>query len=203
MYIPEPFRMNPSAMIQFVKENVFGILISSLENTNEATHLPLILSEDHKYLFGHFAKPNPQKNANGKEMLCIFTGPHCYISPSWYETNDSVPTWNYTAVHIKGILTYLEDPIEIQKGLETLVQTFETENSSYQFKEVDEKYLLGLKKGIVPFRIQITNWEGKEKLSQNNSVERRKRVIQNLERMPGENEKAIANLMKQSLDQNS
>jgi transcriptional regulator len=62
---------------------------------------------------------------------------------------------------------------------------------------------MGLQNGIVPFQIQITHWEGKTKLSQNHSVERRKRVIENLERMPGDNEKAIANLMKQSLDQKS
>ncbi|XDD43102.1 FMN-binding negative transcriptional regulator [Leptospira sp. WS60.C2] len=195
--------METSNLIPFVKQNPFGILISQFEGQLVATHLPLLLSEDNQSLIGHFAKPNPQKNANDQEVLCIFTGPHCYISPSWYETNLSVPTWNYTAVHINGVLSFLDDPIEIQKSLERLVQTFEGDHSSYQLADVNEEYLLKLQKGIVPFRIKITKWEGKEKLSQNHSMERRQRVIQNLERMPGENEKAIANLMKQSLDQNS
>lgn len=195
--------MENDSFFQFVKENSFGVLVSEIKGTLSATHLPLLVSSDQKYLIGHFAKPNPQKNSKNKEVLCIFSGPHCYISPSWYETNHSVPTWNYTAVHIRGILTYMEDPIEIQKSLELLVKTFETDTSSYQWNEVDPNYLKGLLNGIVPFKIEITHWEGKEKLSQNNSIERRKLVIQNLERMPGENEKAIANLMKKSLDQNS
>ncbi|TGM23613.1 FMN-binding negative transcriptional regulator, partial [Leptospira selangorensis] len=198
MYIPDPFRMETSNLIPFVKNHAFGILISQLNGQMEATHLPLLLSEDNQHLIGHFAKPNPLKNAKDQDVLCIFPGPHCYISPSWYETNRSVPTWNYLAVHIKGILTYIEDPIEIQKSLKILVNAFESKDSSYQLDEVDQDYMLGLQKGIVPFQIKITHWEGKEKLSQNHSIERRKRVIQNLERMPGENEKAIANLMKQS-----
>ncbi|MGV3665583.1 MAG: FMN-binding negative transcriptional regulator [Leptospira bouyouniensis] len=203
MYIPEQFLMENDSIFQFVKENPFAILVSEMDGTLSGTHLPLLVSKDQKFLIGHFAKPNSQKNSKNKEVLCIFSGPHCYISPSWYETNRSVPTWNYTAVHIKGILTYMEDPIEIQNSLELLVKTFETESSSYQLSDVDPNYLNGLQNGIVPFRIQITHCEGKAKLSQNHSIERRKLVIQNLERMSGENEKAIANLMKQSLDQNS
>ncbi|TGM37828.1 FMN-binding negative transcriptional regulator [Leptospira biflexa] len=203
MYIPEPFQMESSSVFQFVKENSFGILVSELEGSMVATHLPLLLSPDHQFLIGHFAKPNPQKASMNQEVLCIFPGPHCYISPSWYETNRSVPTWNYTAVHIKGILTYMQDPIQIKESLELLVKTFEASESTYQLSEVNQDYMMGLQNGIVPFQIQITHWEGKTKLSQNHSVERRKRVIENLERMPGDNEKAIANLMKQSLDQKS
>ncbi|TGK98867.1 FMN-binding negative transcriptional regulator [Leptospira levettii] len=203
MYIPEHFRMESSSILHFVKDNPFGILVSNVDGKMEATHLPLLVSSDQKFLIGHFAKPNPQKNSLNQEVLCIFPGPHSYISPSWYETNRSVPTWNFTAVHIKGILTYMEDPKEIQNSLKTLVQTFESHDSSYKLSEVDKDYLIGLEKGIVPFRIQITELDGKEKLSQNHTRERRLRVIENLERMPGENEKAIAKLMKQSLDQNS
>ncbi|MCW7507683.1 FMN-binding negative transcriptional regulator [Leptospira levettii] len=203
MYIPEHFRMESSSILHFVKDNPFGILVSNVDGKMEATHLPLLVSSDQKFLIGHFAKPNPQKNSLNQEVLCIFPGPHSYISPSWYETNRSVPTWNFTAVHIKGILTYMEDPHEIQNSLKTLVQTFESHDSSYKLSEVDKDYLIGLEKGIVPFRIQIKELEGKEKLSQNHTRERRLRVIENLERMPGENEKAIAKLMKQSLDQNS
>ncbi|MCW7465101.1 FMN-binding negative transcriptional regulator [Leptospira levettii] len=203
MYIPEHFRMESSSILHFVKDNPFGILVSNVDGKMEATHLPLLVSSDQKFLIGHFAKPNPQKNSLNQEVLCIFPGPHSYISPSWYETNRSVPTWNFTAVHIKGILTYMEDPQEIQNSLKTLVQTFESHDSSYKLSEVDKDYLIGLEKGIVPFRIQITELEGKEKLSQNHTRDRRLRVIENLERMPGENEKAIAKLMKQSLDQNS
>ncbi|TGL86264.1 FMN-binding negative transcriptional regulator [Leptospira congkakensis] len=201
MYIPDHFKMETDFIYQSIEENPFSILVSNNQEEMMATHLPLLLSEDKLSLIGHFAKPNPQSLINGKEVLCIFSGPHCYISPSWYETDRAVPTWNFTAVHVKGILTIEENSEKIHKSLVNLVHRFESKDSKYKIESVDTHYTEGLKKGIVPFEIKITNIEGKQKLSQNHSVERRSLVISNLDLMPGENEKAIASLMKKRLNQ--
>ncbi|EMJ87891.1 FMN-binding negative transcriptional regulator [Leptospira meyeri] len=201
MHIPEHFQMETEFIYQSIEENPFSVLVSESENGMVATHLPLLLSKDKQTLVGHFAKPNPQKESVGKEVLCIFSGPHCYISPSWYETERAVPTWNFTAVHVKGILKIVEDSKKIHEGLVTLVKRFESKDSKYQIESVDFNYIEGLKKGIVPFEIQITHIEGKQKLSQNHSVERRNLVISNLDSMSGENEKAIASLMRKNLIQ--
>ncbi|TGL50954.1 FMN-binding negative transcriptional regulator [Leptospira meyeri] len=201
MYIPEHFQMETEFIYQSIEENPFSVLVSESENGMVATHLPLLLSKDKQTLVGHFAKPNPQKESVGKEVLCIFSGPHCYISPSWYETERAVPTWNFTAVHVKGILKIVEDSKKIHEGLVTLVRRFESKDSKYQIESVDINYIEGLKKGIIPFEIQITHIEGKQKLSQNHSVERRNLVISNLDSMSGENEKAIASLMRKNLIQ--
>ncbi|PKA24607.1 FMN-binding negative transcriptional regulator [Leptospira meyeri] len=201
MYIPEHFQMETEFIYQSIEENPFSVLVSESENGMVATHLPLLLSKDKQTLVGHLAKPNPQKESVGKEVLCIFSGPHCYISPSWYETERAVPTWNFTAVHVKGILKIVEDSKKIHEGLVTLVKRFESKDSKYQIESVDFNYIEGLKKGIVPFEIQITHIEGKQKLSQNHSVERRNLVISNLDSMSGEKEKAIASLMRKNLIQ--
>ena len=51
------------------------------------------------------ARANSQwQSAAGRPVLAIFHGPHAYISPSWYESADVVPTWNYVAVHVSGVL---------------------------------------------------------------------------------------------------
>lgn len=201
MYIPKDFQMETEFIYQSIEEYPFSVLVSGSENGLVATHIPLLLSDDKQKLVGHFAKPNPQKESVSKEVLCIFSGPHCYISPSWYETERAVPTWNFTAVHVKGILNIVDDPEKIQKSLVALVQRFESKDSKYQIESVDTNYIEGLKKGIVPFEIQITHIEGKQKLSQNHSVERRNLVISNLDLLPGENEKAIASLMRKNLIQ--
>ncbi|MCW7469518.1 FMN-binding negative transcriptional regulator [Leptospira kanakyensis] len=201
MYIPEYFQMETDFIYQSIEENPFSILVSNNQGEMIATHLPLLLSENKQTLVGHFAKPNPQGLSNGKEVLCIFSGPHCYISPSWYETERAVPTWNFTAVHVKGILNIVEDPLKIHQSLLNLIKRFEAKDSKYKIDSVDSNYIEGLKKGIVPFEIKITNMEGKQKLSQNHSVERRNLVISNLELLPGENEKAIASLMRKGLNQ--
>lgn len=201
MYIPKDFQMETEFIYQSIEEYPFSVLVSGSENGLVATHIPLLLSDDKQKLVGHFAKPNPQKESVSKEVLCIFSGPHCYISPSWYETERAVPTWNFTAVHVKGILNIVDDPEKIQKSLVALVERFESKDSKYQIESVDTNYIEGLKKGIVPFEIQITHIEGKQKLSQNHSVERRNLVISNLDLLPGENEKAIASLMRKNLIQ--
>ncbi|MBM9546359.1 FMN-binding negative transcriptional regulator [Leptospira sp. 201903074] len=200
MYIPDHFKMETEFIYQCIEENSFSVLVSENNGEMIATHLPLLLSEDKQSLIGHFAKPNPQKDSFGKQVLCIFSGPHCYISPTWYETERAVPTWNFIAVHAKGILNIVEDPEKIHKSLQALVKKFESKDSKYKMDQVDTQYIEGLKKGIVPFEIKITHLEGKQKLSQNHSEERRKRVIKELESVSGENERAIAKLMKDSLN---
>lgn len=201
MYIPKYFEMSQKSIFPFIKENPFAILVSENKDEIIATHLPLLLSEDSKFLYGHLALPNPQKESDNKKVLCIFSGPHAYISPSWYETNRSVPTWNYLAVHITGNLRVVRDQKKIQENLNRLIQTFESSQSSYQIEEVDPDYLKGLEKGIVSFEIEILNIQGKQKLSQNHSKERQQLVISNLEKIEKENEISIAKLMRNNLNQ--
>lgn len=42
-----------------------------------------------------------------KMYLVIFTGPHCYVSASWYVTKNVASTWNYMDVHAKGKINLL------------------------------------------------------------------------------------------------
>jgi transcriptional regulator len=41
--------------------------------------------------------------------MVVFSGPHAYVSPSWYEEGGTVPTWNYLAVHAYGTFQVAED----------------------------------------------------------------------------------------------
>ena len=79
-------------------------------------------------MIGHVARANPQwDQAAGQAGLAIFSGPHAYISPTWYEAEQVVPTWNYVAVHAYGrIQTITEEPalLEIvQKFVQVYEQT--------------------------------------------------------------------------------
>ncbi|MDP4164069.1 MAG: FMN-binding negative transcriptional regulator, partial [Bacillota bacterium] len=122
--------------------------------------------------------------------------PHCYISPSWYETNKAVPTWNYVAVHVYGKVEIIHNEQEAFQALVKMVNKYEKPDSAYKLKEVDSNYIEGMHKGIVNFKIKITKMEGKAKLSQNHPVERRELIIRELEKGSGEENKGIAELMK-------
>ncbi|WP_347553232.1 FMN-binding negative transcriptional regulator (plasmid) [Pseudalkalibacillus hwajinpoensis] len=197
MYIPKHFEIKDEEVInEIIEENSFATLFSQHQGHPYATHLPLILDKEKRYLYGHFAKPNKQwKDIEGQEVLAIFQGPHCYISSSWYETNKAVPTWNYVAAHIHGKVEIIEGE-EMMDSLHQMVLKYEDPNSSYQWDQLDAHFLEGQAKGIVGFKIKIDKIEGTAKLSQNHSAERLKLVISQLEQSTSEDEREIASHMK-------
>ncbi|KAB2329518.1 FMN-binding negative transcriptional regulator [Cytobacillus depressus] len=200
MYIPSYFKIeNDEIIYDIIEENGFATFFSQHEGEPFATHIPLMIDKDMEYLYGHFSRANPQwKDIKNQNVLAVFHGPHCYISSSWYESNQAVPTWNYLAVHVYGKVEIVGDG-ELIESLSDLVKKYEMPDSSYQLDEVDPKYLDGMTKGVVGFKIKIEKIEGKAKLSQNHSIERRKLVIQELEKFEKEDERKIASYMKNHL----
>lgn len=198
MYIPAQFTIKEDrAIFDVIKEHGFATVISEHEGRPFATHLPLILSKDQAYLHGHFARPNPQwHDIEGQTVLAIFQGPHCYISPSWYESSKEVPTWNYVTTHIYGEMELIDDLDSLQE----MVWKYEAPNSSYQLQGVGEKRLANMSKGIQGFRIKITSMEGKAKLSQHHPLERQEAVYKQLEQIPRTDEQRIAAMMKENVE---
>ncbi len=115
MFVPGLFKMSGiEEMHAFMREHSFAMLVTNSGNGLCATHLPLLLDTDqgvHGTLLGHMAKANSQWRDYAGEVLVIFAGPHTYISPSWYQSPGTVPTWNYLAVHAYGSLELTEDPM--------------------------------------------------------------------------------------------
>ena len=182
MYIPPFFKIEDAQLMhEVISEFSFATLISQHNGMPFATHLPLFLDDTNSLLYGHFARANSQwKDIVGQPVLAIFHGPHSYISSSWYETKDAVPTWNYVTVHAYGEIKLMEDADEIKASLHTLIDKYELPTTSYSIEDVDDKYLAGLNKCIIPFKLQITKLEGKAKLSQNHPKERQQLVIDSL-----------------------
>ncbi|UHA58629.1 FMN-binding negative transcriptional regulator [Metabacillus litoralis] len=198
MYIPKYFKITDEKMAHdVIKEHSFATLFSQHNGMPFATHLPLILNKENSYLYGHFARPNPQwQDIKNQTVLAIFHGPHCYISPSWYETNKAVPTWNYVTVHVYGEVELLEDDNELIGSLHDMVLKYETPESTYRLEDVDAEFLAGMNKGVQGFKIKINRIEGKVKLSQNHSLQRQELVINQLEQKSNTDEQQIAKLMK-------
>ncbi|MCC6081724.1 FMN-binding negative transcriptional regulator [Bacillus thuringiensis] len=198
MYIPKYFAIQDEEMkYEIMEQNSFATLFSQHNGEPYATHLPLLLNRETLTLHGHFARPNEQwKDIGTQQVLAIFQGPHSYISPSWYETNNAVPTWNYVAVHVYGELEIVEDEKTLVDSLQDLVSKYEDPESTYSLNDVDPNYMGGLSKGIVGFKIKINKIEGKAKLIQNHSVKRQNLVVEKLEKVGSEESKRIAELMR-------
>lgn len=183
MYIPASFRVEDRAALEdFIDAYGFATLVSIRGGTPFATHVPLLLDRSSGTLLGHFAKANPHWEAfdSGVESLAIFTGPHAYISPSWYASAPAVPTWNYTAVHVYGVPRLLTAE-RTRDVVDRLVQKYEGSRSSPWPNVMPDDFRDRLLAAIVGFEMPIARIEGKFKLSQNRSSEDRAGTLQALQ----------------------
>ncbi len=147
-------------------------------------------------MISHFAKANPHSaQILDKVSLVIFTEPHAYITPKLYEKEESVPTWNYIAVHAYGKAVIIES--EEQKA-ELLQHTIEQYDANYleQYQKLPSDFKSKMMKGIVAFEIEVTDLQAKKKLSQNRSEIEKENIINSLSQSSDTNEKEIAVYMQ-------
>jgi transcriptional regulator len=199
MYIPDLYKNEGKESIQkFLKENAFGLLINQTNGKLCATHIPLELDYNkngEEVLMGHISKENPQWTTfeSDDQVLAVFTGPHSYISPSWYD-HENVPTWNYTAVHVYGKIKIIEGDAVID-SLTKLVDKYE-QNSKCPVRVADfSKKTMMQTRGIVAFEIKIEEIQAQNKLSQNRDDKNHANIISELEKTENPQSMAVAKEM--------
>lgn len=199
MYIPKHFEQNDRhKSIAFMQQYNFAVIVSVREELPVGTHLPFVIEERGKeiVLVSHMSRANEQwKGLDGKEVLVIFQEPHAYISPSLYEKQQNVPTWNYIAVHAYGTIELIH---EAERQMDLLEKTMLSFEPAYleQWKTLDPAYKENLRKGIVAFEVIVKNLQGKEKLSQNKTANDRRNVMQHLEESEDQMKADLAKWMK-------
>jgi transcriptional regulator len=206
MYIPTAFAETDTKKLHdFIESNSFGLLVSTHAGEPFATHLPILLDREvgpHGRLVGHMAKANPHwRDLDGRQVLVVFSGPHAYVSPSWYEADNVVPTWNYVAVHAYGEARLVEDPTDLTAILTAMVAKYERPRPKPWSLDSAGDYFQKLVRAVVGFRIEIGRLEGKWKLNQNHPPERREKVIRALEKSADPDVKEMARLMAEMRDQ--
>lgn len=203
MYNPNSFKeTDPDILYPFIEEHNFGVIFSQNGNTPEAAHLPFMVNRDEDMLISHFARANKhwQHIDEKKEVLIVFQGTHGYISPGWYKNQNTVPTWNYAAVHVHGTPSIVHNIDELREMVDSLTYHHEEGvNSSWDYEAAHSKRER-LLKGIVGIRINITKLEGKFKFNQNRSIEDQKEVIKSLENSASESNRKMASIMKRNTE---
>jgi transcriptional regulator len=200
MYLPKPFREDdPEALFGFMRENAFAALITVLDGEPFASHLPVTLhgALPNLKIRGHLAKGNPQVASLSGPGLLIFTGPHAYVSPQHYEARASVPTWNYQAVHARGVLRPLPDDALLE-AVTALIAEHEPGYQA-QWDGLSATYREGMLRGIVGLEMTVTDVFGKYKLSQNRPKADQRRVAEALSHSPYPEEAALGRVMRERL----
>jgi transcriptional regulator len=207
MYIPASNRINDTDMLRaFIRQYNFAVLFSTYNGVPYATHLPFLFDEARGLngtLVAHMARANPHwKMFEGSTTaLVVFSGPHSYISPSWYVDQVSVPTWNYTAVHAYGTPHVIHEPDVLRPIVDMLTEVHETAVSSVWDRSLAARDTGAKLEAIVGIEIPVSRLEGKFKLNQNRSVEDRRSVISALEDSSDQGQREMAAMMRGTLEE--
>lgn len=168
MKYPPPHHQdnNRENMLKVIRAYPLATVISVNNGSPFITHLPLVYRESDEKLIGHIDIFNPQTKLmkDNNEVSIIFSGPQCYISPTVYTTTQ-LPTWNYIKVHLKGTVKAIESKIALKESLIKMTEFLEAPEHNYVL-EPNNKRMDGALDYIKMFEINITDWEGKFKLSQ-------------------------------------
>ena len=204
MYVPPAFaRHETGELFDLVEAHSFGLLVSQHDGQPTATHLPLIVERaapPQGRLLGHFARANPQwQSLEGQDVLCVFSGPHAYVSPTWYGRANMVPTWNYVAAHVVGRCTLLDEDASAEV-LTRMVATYERSLPAPWSIDSGSEFFQRLARQIVAFRLDVTRIEGKWKLGQNHPAEVRTSAAAHLAEQADPQAQEIAALMRRTLE---
>jgi transcriptional regulator len=204
MYLPKLFVEDDAQRIHaFVRAHAFGMLVvAGSDGDVELAHLPFVLdpgASAHGTLRVHVARANPiwKKAIASKSVTAVFTGPHGYVSPTWYGAPElQVPTWNYAVVHAHGHAEGPASRAELEALLVDLSDANEGDSPGrWRYAALDAALREELLAQIVGLSIAVTRWEGKFKLSQNRSPEDQARVAAKLEERGGPDDLEMVSLM--------
>ena len=186
LYIPNAHRVDDRKLLHdFMEEFAFVDLITA--PPLHITHIPVVFERavgPFGTIHGHIARNNEQIKAfDGKqEAVIVFRGPHGYISPTCYQTNPAVPTWNFAVVHATGKLQPVTDPAALHAFLGRLIRKFETyEGTGYDFSKIPNSYLNPMLANIVGFDMRVELLEGKFKLGQERPETDRQGILKYLQ----------------------
>lgn len=177
MYIPAHFRESRIEVLDgLIRRHPLATLVAVTQEGLTANHIPMLLTrkDGSACLRGHIARTNTlwREVPAGAPVLAIFRGAERYISPSFYpskqEHGKAVPTWNYSAVHVKGAIRFIADIPWLRAFVETLTTLHEGERPEpWHVADAPGEYIEGMLRAIVGFEIEVSAMDGKVKGSQN------------------------------------
>jgi transcriptional regulator len=207
MYNLPYFKENDKEVVlRFIHEHPFAFIAGCDEsNKPVATQIPVFIEEKEGrlYLTGHMMRNTDHHKAfkANPAVLCVFTGPHTYVSATLYSDPHQASTWNYMSVHVKGSMRFLDEEGLI-KVLKKTSLHFENNNpdSTTAFDNLPEAYRSPLLKAIVAFEVEVTEIDNVFKLSQNRDKESYHNIMQHLSAQNSEAAAVAGEMDKRAAD---
>lgn len=180
---PRYLMTDPDEVRRVIRGNPWATFVSTTAGGLVASHYPVLLDEeastgDEIVVISHFGKPDGDTHELGQhEILVIMQGPHDYVSSSWYDPDDIVPTWNHVTAHLYGVPEVLSDD-ENYRMLDRLTDHFEHHREGGRSLSENEEKARATAKGTVGLRMRVTRFDARAKLSQNKSDHVRDTIVE-------------------------
>jgi transcriptional regulator len=193
-------------VLEFMRQHPF-VFLSGVDADNKpiASQVPVFIDEKDGKLFltGHIMKNTDHHKAfeRNPNVLAVFTGPHTYVSATWYDDPHQASTWNYMSVHAKGTIRFgdYDDLVTILKRLTLFYENGNTASTTV-FDNLSSEYTEKLMKAIVAFEVEVTAIDNVFKLSQNRNEKSFHNIIEKL-KVQGSDGEFIAEEMKKRQQQ--
>lgn len=192
MYDLPKYKEQDDAVIKaFIRQHPFALLTGvNGQQQPVATQIPVFIDErdGRLYLSGHIMKQTDHHRAfvQNPQALIIFTGPHTYVSASWYQNKKQGSTWNYMTVHAHGNMRFLDEKA-LRDVLHRTTRHFENDpHSGANYEDLPQEYVDQMAKAIVAFELEVTRLEHVFKLSQNRDQVSYDNIIARLQEQGGQ-----------------
>ena len=202
--LPHYKEQDPQVIKEFIDQHPFAFLTGcDSDNKPVATQVPVFIEERNgrKILSGHIMRNTDHHKAflHNEHVLVVFTGPHTYVSATWYSNPHLASTWNYMSVHAKGIISFL-DEAALEEILQKTTLHFENydEQSPTVFDNLPTDFKEKVMKAIVAFEIEVTEMNNVFKLSQDRDAESYQNIIKKLKKQDEDSRSIAAEMEKRT-----
>jgi transcriptional regulator len=192
MRIKEEFRLESVAAARaIVRAHPFATLVTA---GRRVTRMPFLVDEEASGLavVGHVARADPAASELARPLLIVFSGPHGYVSASWYG-EDTIPTWNHVTLTLEGRPERFDDALPL---LRRTVDHFEAAVENPWSLDRMGETAREMADQVIAFRVPADSWYAEAKLSQDKPGEERARVLAGLETPGPYHHPALAHAMR-------
>ncbi len=198
--LPHYKEQDAAAVLAFMKQYSFATLMGADAAGNPlATQIPFLFTgtDTELILQGHIQRKSDHHKAfeENPRVMALFTGPHTYVSASWYSNPQQASTWNYMTVQARGEIRFLDEDGLLEMLDKTTAFYENNPHSPSLYKELAPDYVQRMSKAIIAFEIKVVSIEHVFKLSQNRDLQSYDNIIRHLSAGDA-NAKSIADEMR-------
>lgn len=179
MYIPQEYKETcPERIAAFLASHSFAQLCVATGGELHSCPVSTLYKEEESVIYFHLAAQNPISSRLEKQpnVLLVIQGENSFISTVHYQKQNSVPTWNYMQVQVRGEACLVENAEQVMQIFSDMYMELDPASMS-QWHAADDSYLRAMLGHLKMYKLSITELpDAAFKLSQDKPVEIRKRI---------------------------